>query len=276
MRVKHYIKNCLILLPVFFGKKLFDPVQVLRILEGFICFSLTSSAVYIFNDIRDAERDRRHPVKKNRPIASGSIPMNNARTILVLCLVIDAGICALLQSLSGFILLFTYFCLNIAYSIGLKNRPIVDILILASGFVIRVFYGGAITGTRVSQWLYLVVITGSLFMGLGKRRNEIQMIDQAGGNTRAVLKYYSIPFLDKNMYVCVALAEVFYALWSLEFSNSGMIWTVPVFIVIMLCYSYRVENNSDADPVEVLLGDRMLMFLLLVYGVFVFYLLYLA
>ena len=168
------------------------------------------------------------------------------------------------------ILLGIYFILNIGYSFGLKDIPIVDVVILASGFVIRVFYGGFITGVEVSKWLYLVITTGSLYMGLGKRRNELKKQK----NTRNVLNLYNIPFLDKNMYVCVALTIVFYSLWTLEWSNGLMIWTVPIFIVLMLCYSFDIERDSDGDPVEVLLGNKIILFILLVYSLYIFISLY--
>ncbi len=154
----------------------------------------------------------------------------------------------------------------------MKNRPIVDVIVLAAGFVIRILYGGFLTEIAISGWLYLVVITGALYMGLGKRRNELQK--QSDSDTREVLKYYSETFLDKNMYVCVALVDVFYALWSIEIANSYMKWTVPVFIIIMMRYSYDIEGHSDGDPVEVLAQDRLLLLLSAAYAIGITVLLY--
>lgn len=153
---------------------------------------------------------------------------------------------------------------------GLKNIPIIDVVILASGFVIRVFYGGCITGVLISKWLYLVIVTGSLYMGLGKRRNELR----AQMDTREVLKFYNEGFLDKNMYVCVALVNVFYALWSIEMPNPRMIWTVPFFLVLLMCYSLDVESDSDGDPVEVIIHDKVLIGILIAYTICIFILLY--
>ncbi len=170
------------------------------------------------------------------------------------------------------ILLFVYLIMNIAYSKGLKSKPVIDITILAAGFIIRVFYGGFMTGVIVSKWLYLVVVTGSLYMGLGKRRNELFRYCEC--ETRSVLKRYSKSFLDKNMYVCVALADVFYALWTLEMPNPFMIYTVPFFILILMRYSYDAEGNSDADPVEVIIQDKFLISLLVLYAICIFILIY--
>lgn len=270
LRCKHYMKNLLVFLPMFFGKIIFQPDKLIRALLGFICFCLVSSAVYIFNDYRDIEKDRKHPTKRNRPLASGEVKIYYALIVMVLCLIIPTVLSILLNSPEASICLLLYFGLNVAYSCGLKNQPIIDIVILASGFVIRVFYGGFITGVDISKWLYLVVTTGSLYMGLGKRRNELKKQT----DTRAVLKYYNESFLDKNMYVCVALANVFYALWTLEMPNSWISWTIPVFIIIFMRYSLDVEGDSDGDPVEVILHDKVLISMIITYAVCIFLLLY--
>lgn len=270
LRVKHYIKNLLVFVPMFFGGVIFDEEKLLRATLGFLCFCLISSAVYILNDYRDIEKDRNHPTKKNRPLASGRIKPQVAIIILIFCLAGASVISVKLGTVKGAICLLLYFLLNVAYSMGLKNRPIIDIVILASGFVLRVFYGGFITDIVISKWLYLVVTTGSLYMGLGKRRNELK----AQTDTREVLKYYNEGFLDKNMYVCVALANVFYALWTLEMPDPRISWGIPVFIVMLMCYSLDAEGDSDGDPVEVILKDKVLIAVIFGYAIYIFLLLY--
>ena len=270
LRIKHYIKNLLIFIPVFFGERFFDSGCLKNGVLGFIAFCMISSAVYILNDYKDIEKDRKHPTKKNRPLASGRVQKKTALVIMGICMAVAAGISVLIGNIPAAVCLLLYFVLNVAYSMGLKNRPIVDIVILASGFVIRVFYGGFVTGIPISNWLYLMVITVSLYMGLGKRRNELRRQT----NTREVLRYYSLPFLDKNMYVCVALAVVFYAMWTIEMPDPRLIWTVPLVIIILLCYSFDIEGNSDGDPVEVILHDKVLLLLAMVYVVCIFVLLY--
>jgi len=256
---------------MFFGRALFDIQKLWFASLGFICFCMISSAVYIYNDYKDVEKDRNHPVKKNRPLASGRISFIKAFGIMIGCILITAMLSMYLKNTASVLCLILYLSLNIAYSMGLKNKPIIDVVILASGFVIRIFYGGLITGIEISQWLYLVVITGSLYMGLGKRRNELKRQTE----TREVLKYYNISFLEKNMYVCVALANVFYALWTLETANSYLIWTVPIVIVILMRYSLIAEGDSDGDPVEVIMKDKILIALILGYMVYVGWMLYL-
>lgn len=270
LRMKHYIKNFLIFIPMFFGGSLFNQEKLFRAALGFVCFSLLSSAVYILNDYKDREKDRNHPTKRNRPLASGSISEGTAIAMMIICLILVVLISVFLKTGKGAACLLLYYALNVAYSMELKNRPIIDIVILASGFVIRVFYGGYITDVQVSKWLYLVVATGSLYMGLGKRRNEFN----GRTNTRAVLKYYNEAFLDKNMYVCVAVANVFYALWTLDLPNSQIIWTVPLFMIILMRYSLDTERESDGDPVEVILRDKVLIALVAAYALYIFALLY--
>jgi decaprenyl-phosphate phosphoribosyltransferase len=270
MRVKHYIKNLVVFIPMFFGGHLFDKVRIMYALGGFVCFCLISSSVYILNDLCDIEKDRNHPTKKNRPLASGKIKPKSAITLMIVFVVAAIIISILLKSIMGAAMLALYFALNVAYSFGLKDKPILDIVILASGYVIRIFYGGFITGVIISKWLYLVVVSGSLYMGLGKQRNELK----SGTNTRKVLAHYNTDFLDKNMYVCVALTNVFYAIWTLDLPNQKISWTIPFFMIILMCYSLNVEKESDGDPVEVILKDKLLVALVIVYAICIFALLY--
>ncbi len=270
LRVKHYIKNLLIFIPMFFGGVFFDFSKLTAGMVGFWCFSFISSAIYILNDLKDIEKDRKHPIKKNRPLASGQIKPRVAIVIMSLCIGVSCVLSFYLDNFRSFVLLISYLGLNVAYSMGLKNKPIIDIVILAAGFVIRIFYGGMITGVSISKWLYLVITSGSLYMGLGKRRNEMKKQTDTGD----VLKYYNVDFLDKNMYVCVALTIVFYALWTYEMPNAQISWTIPIFIILLMSYSLDVEGNSDGDPVEVILHDKILIGILILYALFIFGLLY--
>ena len=272
LRVKHYIKNFLVFVPLFFGGEMLSIAKLGTACLGCFAFSAISSAIYILNDLQDIEKDRKHPTKCKRPLASGRIKKEAALVMLGVCICFAAMISVLLGSPMSVIYLALYFALNVAYSMGLKNKPIIDVVILASGFVLRIYYGGSITGIQISTWLFLVVAVGSLYMGLGKRRNELMMTKS--GDTRAVLQYYNKEFLDKNMYVCMALADVFYAMWTLEMSDIRMRWTIPLFIVLLMCYSLNVEGNSDGDPVEVIMQDKILVSLILLYAIGIFSLLY--
>jgi len=269
LRIHHWIKNVLVFIPFFFTAGLFNVSLVTSVVSGFICFSLLSSIVYILNDIRDIENDRLHSSKCSRPLASGQISIPHAVIVVaVLCAALIALLVMVrvmgnrLYNLKSIGLLLLYMLINIAYSWGLKNIPIVDVTILASGYVLRVLFGALIIGVNVSIWLYLVVTLGAFYLGLGKRRNEING-DQKGA--RSVMRFYSHNFLDKNMYVCQALCVVFYALWTVDavtiekFNTSAFIYTIPMIFVIFLKYSLNIETDTDGDPTSVLLGDKVLL-----------------
>lgn len=261
LRIKHYLKNFLVFIPLVFSNNLFQPIYFLRCFLGFLSFCLISSCIYILNDSKDIEKDKLHPTKKKRPLASGEISLGTAYTVLIILLIFVVGINLFLVRFGcgylSFIYILIYFCLNVCYSYGFKNIPVIDIVILMLGFLIRVLYGAVIADTFVSSWLYLTVISGAFFFGLGKRRNELR--DNEGGSTRGVLSYYNYDFLDKFMYLCLAMTNIFYALWAKEYENPHVIWTVPVMIVLFMQYSFDMESSScDGDPVEVILKDRKL------------------
>lgn len=286
MRVKHYLKNALIFLPLIFSGNIINLNKLTNCIIGFIVFSLVASAVYVINDIRDIEKDRNHPIKKNRPLASGAVSKREA-IILLLILISIAYLLNLLilknscipnnKFIISYILITLYILLNIAYSFGLKNKPIIDVVILVSGFLIRILYGSAITDIQVSNWLYLTVISGSFYMGFGKRRNEIK---KQGDKSREVLKRYSKEFLDKNMYVCLTLSVVFYSLWSVDpvtiarIGNNLMVWTVPIIMIILMKYSLDVEGDSFGDPVDVLFQDKILLTITFIYIITTFLIMY--
>lgn len=259
LRVHHYIKNMLVFSAILFNGSLLEKEKFFAAVLGFIVFCMTASAVYIINDIRDIKKDRIHPVKCRRPLASGEISVKSA---LVCAVVLIAG--AVILSLyssspKALMLVILYFVLNIFYSMGLKNIPIVDVGVLAFGFCIRVFYGAILTNIKVSEWLYLTVMAMSFYLALGKRRNELRM----NKSTRKVLNLYTESFLDKNMYVFLTLADVFYALWS--FGSRYLVFTVPIVLLITMKYSLDVEKDSDGDPAEIIFNDIILLFLCIFY-----------
>lgn len=286
MRVKHYFKNILIFLPLIFSGDLFNITKISVCLIGYIAFSLIASFVYIVNDIRDIENDKKHPVKKNRPLASGKISKKQgiifAIVLIGVAYMINA-IPVLLKMLSinnyvvSMLFMTLYIIINIAYSFGLKKQPIIDVVILVLGFLIRILYGSTITNIEVSNLLYLTVIAGSFYMGFGKRRNEIK---KQGDTSREVLRRYNKEFLDKNMYVCLTLSIVFYALWCVDantiarMGNNLMAWTVPIVMIILMKYSLNVEGDSFGDPVDVLFKDKVLMFMVVLYAIIVFSIMY--
>ena len=275
IRIKHYIKNFLIFLPLIFSRNI-NATNILLSILGFISFSFASSIIYIINDIKDKEKDKNHPTKKNRPIAAGIISIPNALITAMLLLIITILILTYLSTFNKFISIYiiTYILINIMYSFGLKNIPLLDVFILALGFLIRVLYGGSLINVEVSNWLFLTVLSISFYLGLGKRRNELMVQEKIGNNTRSVLKYYNKEFLDKNMYMCLSMTIIFYSLWCQDLSSDYMMWTIPIVLLICMKYSLNIESNSSGDPVEVLLKDKILILLVGIYAIAILLTLY--
>ena len=274
LRPKHYVKNVLVLLPLFFSGRFFERMPLCVGLLGFAAFCLLSSLVYIVNDLRDAPADRLHPTKCRRPIASGAVGVPSA---LALAAALGAAV-LLLGILARFpagswLCMGVYLLVNLGYSFGLKNVPILDVVLLVSGFLLRVLFGASVTGITISNWLYLTVVSISFYLALGKRRGELR---RQSDTARLVLRYYNDAFLSRNMSSCLTLAVVFYSLWSVDEANAGthLVWTVPLVLCLCLKYSLTVEGNSDGDPVEVIYGDKVLLVLIALFAAMTTALLY--
>ena len=266
-RIKHYIKNILIFVPLFFSKQVSSENITMAIL-GFICFSIGASIVYIINDINDIENDKKHSTKRNRPLPSGKISITEAKISIFLLLIIVLSInMVILRNSASFLILVFYIIINIAYSTKLKSIPIMDVCILEIGYLLRIYYGANLFGIDISGWLYLTIMSGSFFMGLGKRRGELNKKDS--NDTRKVLKYYNAQFLDKNMYVSLGTCIAFYSMWCFEaskiYENEKLLWTVAIVWIIFMRYSLIIEGTSDGDPINVLLDDKTLMLLSILY-----------
>lgn len=272
IRAKHWLKNGLVFLPLFFSINLFNTSYYLGTILAFIVFSFTASIVYIINDMGDIEKDKLHPVKKKRPLAAGTISIKNAKIVIGVLAVLTAIMMWYLfkntNNIAVIIIPIAYLIINILYSKWLKHIPIIDVVILVSGFVLRVMYGGVSINVEVSKYLYLMIIFGSFYLGFGKRRNEII---KNGNKSRKVLQLYNKEFLDKNMYVALALAIVSYTLWCVDqttiqrIGNDYLFWTIPLLMVILQLYSLNIEGNSHGDPIEVILGDKKLLVTAVIY-----------
>lgn len=265
IRIKHWIKNCLIFIPVICAK-LISFENILITILGFVSFSFATSFVYIVNDIRDVEKDKLHPRKKNRPLPSGKIKKSTAICIAVLmislALIINTCINNCLSSFSlGFVV--TYIILNLGYSFGLKNVAILDVVILATGFILRVYYGAEIVNVEVSNWLFLTVLNASLFLGLGKRRKEI--INNK--NSRKVLEEYNEQFLDKFQYLTLTLMFVFYSLWAIEQNINFLFLTIPLLMIIFMRYCLINEKSEEGDPTTIIYQDKSLFGLCFLYAI---------
>ena len=265
IRAKHWIKNLLIFIPLICSGFI-NAENVLNLIIGFFSFSFISSFVYIINDIKDIEKDKLHPRKKKRPLPSGKITKKRAILISIILLIASLSFNYIIykEILNvSFYLLLAYMIINVLYSMGLKNIAILDIILLATGFIIRVYYGASIINVQVSDWLFLTILNASLFLGLGKRKKEL--INNK--DSRKVLKEYNESFLDKFQYISLGLMLVFYSLWTIEQDIKFLSLTIPLLIIIFMKYCLIIEKSDEGDPTTILYQDKMLLFLCLIYGI---------
>jgi 4-hydroxybenzoate polyprenyltransferase len=261
MRPRQWTKNVFVFAALVFDKQLFIPTSFLRTLAAFILFCLISSSVYIFNDLADIEADREHPEKRNRPIPSGKLPISVAWIAGILLLVISAvGAYALAPAFAG--VLGAYFLINLAYSEWLKHVLILDVLILAAGFVLRVAAGVTVIQVeRFSPWMYVVMALLSLYLGFGKRRAELALLADEAGSHRKVLQGYTIPLLDQFIMIVSGMTIVSYSLYTFSApnvpANHSMMLTIPFVVYAIFRYLYLIEvEHSGGAPEEILLADR--------------------
>ena len=265
IRVKHWIKNGLIFIPLVCAGAI-NYSNVLSCIAGFFAFSFASSFIYIVNDIKDIEKDKLHPRKKNRPLPSGKIKKSTAIYIAVLMIIFAIIINTLINNSiinNSLYFLLVYVVINLGYSFGLKNVAILDIVLLATGFILRVYYGSSIVGVSVSNWLFLTILNASLFLGLGKRKKELINNKES----RKVLAEYNEAFLDKFQYLTLGLMLVFYSLWTMEQNINYLVFTIPLVLIIFMKYCLIIEKSDEGDPTTILYQDKFLLLLCGIYGI---------
>ncbi|MGE5250166.1 MAG: decaprenyl-phosphate phosphoribosyltransferase [Bacteroidota bacterium] len=278
MRPRQWSKNVFIFAALVFDKQLFIPNSFLRTLAGFALFCLVSSAVYIFNDLADIEADRQHPEKKNRPIPSGQLPVGVAWAAGTLLVALTLVLGYLLEPAFA-ALVALYFAINLLYSKWLKHVPIVDVLIIAAGFVLRVGAGVALIDVeRFSPWLYVVMTLLALFLGFGKRRAEMTLLAQGAGSHRKVLDGYTLPLLDQYILIVSSTTVVAYSLYTFSApnlpANHTMMLTIPFVVYTIFRYLYLIQvEQAGGAPEDILLTDRpfqvaMVLWALVVIAVF--------
>ncbi len=281
MRPRQWVtKNIFIFAALVFDKQLFVIDSLLRTLAGFTLFCLISSSVYIFNDLADVEADRQHPEKKNRPIASGRLPLSAAWIAGILLAAITLITGYLLAPSFGYVI-GLYFLINLAYSKWLKHIAIIDVLVISTGFVLRVGAGVTLIEVeRFSPWLYVVMTLLSLFLGFGKRRAELALLAQGAGSHRKVLDGYTLPLLDQYIMIVSGTTIVAYSLYTFSApnlpANHSMMLTIPFVVYTIFRYLYLIEvKHAGGAPEEILLSDRpfqIAMFLWAVAVLAIFYL----
>ncbi|WP_136525579.1 decaprenyl-phosphate phosphoribosyltransferase [Geomonas ferrireducens] len=252
IRPHQWLKNLMIFFPAFLSGSIVQPGVAQRGVLPMIAFCLGSSATYVFNDLLDAPRDRNHPRKSRRPIASGMVRPRSA-VIFALLLVVGAlGIALLVPGIFP-VLLVSYLLISVCYSLKLKDVAIVDIFCIAAGFILRLEAGGGTLGVTISEWLFLTVFLLSVFLSTGKRLCEQRGLGEGAGFHRKSLDGYPPGFLDIAMAMTGAAVLVTYTMYSL--SKAYLIYTVPLCTFGLFRYALRVKAGEGGDPTEALLKD---------------------
>lgn len=262
-RVKHYIKNLLIFTTIIFGADLFTN-DFYKILIGFISFSLMSSVIYIINDIIDYDLDKKTPVKKNKPISSGKISKDKALKISILTFFLSLILNYFTCSLFSYLYLLAYFLLNLFYSFYGKNIPYLDLLLIITFYIIRIDYGAMILNVTVSLILNLTVIFGSLYLILTKRRVEIE-----NNKCRKALKKYDKKRLRIFSIISLILMLICYVIWCLMQHIKYIMFTPILVLLIFIRYDKEAKKSLDGNLVDVLLNDKILTLICILYGIII-------
>jgi 4-hydroxybenzoate polyprenyltransferase len=276
MRPRQWVKNLALFVGIVFAHRLLSLPVFERAVIAFVAFCLASSAIYLLNDLLDLENDRQHPVKSQRPLASGALPVSWAVMAMGILVLACAGLIALIffipitgqpdifAGYGGASLLFaltvaTYLILMALYSARLKHVVLLDVFIIASGFVLRILAGTVVLPVVISPWLYFVTILLSLFLALNKRRNELVLLQGEASNHRQILNEYSLPLLDQMITIVTAATLMAYSLYTFQSStgNHRLMITIPFVLYGMFRYLYLVHMRMEGgSPEEVLLRDR--------------------
>lgn len=280
LRPSQWTKNGVVFAALIFAKHLFVVDQFLAVMGGFWCFCMVASGCYVMNDLRDCERDRQHPLKSLRPLPSGRVSQSVAVVLSIALMIAGLAFAAVLHT--GFaVLVFAYLLLQVAYTFAFKDVVILDVMSIATGFVIRAVAGGVIIAVPVSQWLVICTFLGALFLGFCKRRHELVLLEGRATEHRESLREYSPYFLDQMISVVTASTVVAYAIYTAspevreKLGTENLYLTIPFVLFGIFRYLYIVHQREEGgNPTQVLLTDRPIIACVLLWIVAVTLILY--
>ena len=271
-RPTHWIKNLFVFLPVFFGGGLLNTSEAVSAALTFLSFSLAASAIYCLNDIIDVNADRAHPVKCKRPIASGAITIPQAYGMMALSMLVSIVLMLLLpagQTKTIFVIV-AYFLINVAYCLRLKDYAIIDVCIIASGFVLRILAVGYATGVQLSKWIVLMTFLLTLFLAFAKRRDDVLRMNTTGQAPRANTSRYNLTFINQAITITAGVMLVCYVMYTVspeiiaQFATDKLYLTSILVILAILRYlQISFVDEKSGDPVKVALSDRATQLILL-------------
>ncbi|MBK8461536.1 MAG: decaprenyl-phosphate phosphoribosyltransferase [Nigerium sp.] len=272
MRPKQWVKNVLVAAAPVAAGTLLDPRVALTTLGAFVTFCLASASIYLINDVRDVESDRLHPKKRLRPIAAGELAHSTAVGLSAVTGAASLALGFWIEPLLG-VTLAVYWLFQVGYSLFLKNQPIIDLAMVAAGFLLRAIAGGVASGIQLSQWFLLVASFGSLFMVAGKRYSEMRELGPDAG-TRASLARYTDSYLRFAWTMACTAVIMSYSLWAFEQSGDSTPWQLPwhaisiaPFTLALMRYAYVVDTGEAGEPEAVVMSDRLLQGLAIAWAV---------
>ena len=270
LRPQQWVKNLFVFLPLFFDKHLFHWEYLLCCILMFFAFSFAASGIYCFNDIRDAEADRKHEVKRNRPIASGAVSPTTGYLVMAICFILAVVLIALIPRPDGsnallYLIVGAYVLMNIAYSLKLKQLAIIDVFIIAIGFVLRVFAGGMAAGITLTHWIVLMTFLLTLFLAFAKRRDDVVTFEASGVATRKNVNRYNVSFMNLAISIVASITMVCYIMYTVspqvvERFNSPYVYLTSLFVLagIIRYLQITVVDVKSGSPTKVLLKDRFI------------------
>jgi decaprenyl-phosphate phosphoribosyltransferase len=264
LRPRQWAKNLFVLLPAFFVGRITEFSLLGRTLIAAISLCAIASAIYIVNDVRDREADRQHPTKRLRALASGRVSVTGALVLASFLSIAGLAAAWALGALVAELFVF-YLVLNLAYSFGLKRAPILDIFIVSAGYVIRIFIGGAVGDVRISMWIIIMTFLLALFITLGKRRDDVLILDESGAKVRKALNGYDLPFIDSAMMIMAAVNVVSYIMYTVSpdviakfHTNKLYITTLFVLLGTLRYLQLTYVEKRSCCPTDILFEDRFI------------------
>ena len=268
LRPQQWLKNLFVFLPLFFSRHLLDLDYIIPTTIAFIAYNFAASSIYCFNDINDVESDKKHPTKKDRPIASGQISKKQAYILMTFMLMASVVIILFYLSKNNYdvlILILSYYVLNILYTKILKNIPIIDVFIVAFGFVLRLFVGGACTNIWISHWIVLMTFLLTLFLSFAKRRDDMVIYNSTGVATGHNINSYSFEFVNETISILASITMVCYIMYTVSEDviarmNSSYLYVTSIFVLagIVRYLQITIVDMKSGNPTKVLIKDRFL------------------
>lgn len=281
LRPEQWLKNAFVFIPLFFDRRLFDTKALLGAAMAFFAFSFAASAIYCLNDIQDLERDRQHPRKQHRPLASGVLRPSVAYALMVACVAISYAIVGVSHTLALAGIITTYLLLNAAYCLRLKHYAILDVFIIAVGFVLRIFAGGVSCNIHLTPWIVLMVFLLALFLAFAKRRDDVLIYEHTGTLARRGIDRYNLPFMNQIIALIAAITIVCYILYTVNpdvvtrFRSEYVYLTAVWVIAAMIKYlQITMVDLKSGSPTKVLLTNRFVQCCIVGWGIHFLILIY--